>query len=139
MSLALSNLIPKLDNPSNQYLIYPTLVFLIFTIASIILSVLATRPNVTTGEFTRKEIEDKKVNLLFFGNFHKMPLDEYKWAMGELMADKDYIYDTMIKDLYFLGKVLHKKYKILRITYTVFMIGVVSSVISFVIAFNTLQ
>ncbi len=139
MSLALSNLIPKLDNPSNQYLIYPTLVFLIFTIASIILSVLATRPNVTSGEFTRKEIKEKKVNLLFFGNFHKMPLNEYKWAMTELMGDKDYIYDTMIKDLYFLGKVLHKKYKILRITYTVFMIGIVSSVISFIIAFNTLQ
>ncbi len=139
ISLALSNLIPKLDNPSNQYLIYPTLIFLIFSIASIILSVLATRPNVTSGEFTRKEIEEKKVNLLFFGNFHKMPLDEYKWAMTELMMDKEYIYDTMIKDLYFLGRVLHKKYKILRITYTVFIIGIVSSVISFIIAFNTLQ
>ena len=29
ISLALSNLIPKLDNPSNSYLIYPTVVFLI--------------------------------------------------------------------------------------------------------------
>ncbi|WP_299902750.1 Pycsar system effector family protein [uncultured Aquimarina sp.] len=139
ISLALSNLIPKLDNPSNQYLIYPTLIFIVFSIISMLLSVLATRPNVTGGEFTRKEIEEKKVNLLFFGNFHKMPLDEYKWAMHELMDDKEYIYDTMIKDLYFLGKVLHKKYKILRITYTVFMIGFITSSISFVIAFNTLQ
>ena len=139
ISLALSNLIPKLDNPSNQYLIYPTLIFIIFSIASMLLSVLATRPNITSGEFTRKEIEEKKVNLLFFGNFHKMPLDEYKWAMHELMEDKEYIYDTMIKDLYFLGKVLHRKYKILRITYTVFMIGFITSAISFVIAFNTLQ
>lgn len=139
ISLALSNLIPKLDNPSNQYLIYPTLIFLLFSIASIVLSVLATRPNITSGEFTRKEIEEKKVNLLFFGNFHKMPLNEYKSAMAELMDDKEYIYDTMIKDLYFLGKVLHKKYKILRITYTVFMIGIITSVISFAIAFNTLQ
>ncbi|WP_062054919.1 Pycsar system effector family protein [Aquimarina longa] len=139
ISLALSNLIPKLDNPSNQYLIYPTLIFIIFCIASIILSVLATRPNVTSGEFTRKEIEEKKVNLLFFGNFHKMPLEDYTHAMKELMDDKEYIYDSMIKDLYFLGKVLHKKYKILRITYTVFMIGIVTSVLSFIIAFNTLQ
>ncbi len=139
ISLALSNLIPKLDNPSNQYLIYPTLIFIIFSIISMLLSVLATRPNVTGGEFTRKEIEEKKVNLLFFGNFHKMPLDEYKWAMHELMDDKEYIYDTMIKDLYFLGKVLHRKYKILRITYMVFMIGFITSSISFVIAFNTLQ
>ena len=116
ISLALSNLIPKLDNPSNTYLIYPTLIFLFFSIASMMLSVLATRPNVTSGEFTRKEIEEKKVNLLFFGNFHKMPLEEYRWAMNELMNDKEYIYDTMIKDLYFLGKVLNRKYKILRIT-----------------------
>ena len=139
ISLALSNLIPKLDNPSNQYLIYPTLIFIVFSIISMLLSVLATRPNVTGGEFTSKEIEEKKVNLLFFGNFHKMPLDEYKWAMHELMDDKEYIYDTMMKDLYFLGKVLHRKYKILRITYTVFMIGFITSSISFVIAFNTLQ
>ncbi len=139
ISLALSNLIPKLDNPSNQYLIFPTLVFIVFSIASMMLSVLATRPNVTSGEFTRKEVEEKKVNLLFFGNFHKMPLNDYKSAMHELMDDKDYIYDTMIKDLYFLGKVLHRKYKLLRITYTVFMIGILSSAISFLIAFNTLQ
>ena len=139
ISLALSNLIPKLDNPSNQYLIYPTFIFILFCIASIILSVLATRPNVTSGEFTRKEIEEKKVNLLFFGNFHKMPLEEYKSAMVDLMDDKEYIYDMMIKDLYFLGKVLHRKYKILRITYTVFMIGIITSVVSFIIAFNTLQ
>ena len=79
------------------------------------------------------------MNLLFFGNFHKMPLNDYTSAMHELMEDKDYIYDTMIKDLYFLGKVLHKKYKTLRITYTVFMIGVIITVISFIVAFNTLQ
>lgn len=139
ISLALSNLIPKLDNPSNQYLIYPTLIFIIFCITSIILSVLATRPNVTSGEFTLKEIKEKKVNLLFFGNFHKMPLEEYKSAMTELMDDKEYIYDSMIKDLYFLGKVLHKKYKILRITYTVFMIGIITTALSFIIAFQTIQ
>lgn len=139
ISLALSNLIPKLDNPSNQYLIYPTLIFIVFSIASMTLSVLATRPNVTSGEFTRKEIEEKKVNLLFFGNFHKMPLDEFKWAMHGLMEDKDYIYDTMIKDLYFLGKVLHRKYRLLRITYTVFMLGILISAMAFMVAFATLQ
>ncbi len=135
ISLALSNLIPKLDNPSNRYLVVPTVIFIIFSIASMILSVLATRPNVTSGEFTQKEVDEKKVNLLFFGNFHKMPLPQYKNAMHDLMEDKEYIYDTMIKDLYFLGKVLHRKYKILRITYTVFMIGIIISVSSFILAF----
>lgn len=136
ISLALSNLLPKLDNPSNQYLITPTIIFVIFTIVSIILSVLATRPNVTEGKFSKKDVEDKKVNLLFFGNFHKMNLEEFEWAMGELMKDKEYLYSSMTKDLYFLGKVLSRKYKLLRITYSVFLIGIIVSVICFGIAFK---
>ncbi len=36
ISVVLSNLIPKLDNPSNAYLIYPTLIFLIFTVTSMV-------------------------------------------------------------------------------------------------------
>ncbi|MFD2543344.1 Pycsar system effector family protein [Lacinutrix gracilariae] len=136
VSLVLANLLPKLDNPSNQYLIYPTLVFVLFTVASIILSVLATRPNITRGKFTKEDVANQKVNLLFFGNFHKMKLNEFEWAMGEMMKDKDYLYSTLKKDLYFLGLVLNKKYKILRITYTVFMVGIICSVLAFAIAFK---
>ncbi|MFD2822899.1 Pycsar system effector family protein [Lacinutrix iliipiscaria] len=136
ISVALSNLIPKLDNPSNHYLIYPTLIFMLFTVASIILSVLATRPNVTQGKFSKKDVEDKKVNLLFFGNFHKMKLDEFEWAMSEMMKDRDYLYSSLTKDLYFLGLVLNRKYSLLRLTYTVFMIGMIISVVSFIVAFK---
>ncbi|MDU8885131.1 DUF5706 domain-containing protein [Yeosuana sp. MJ-SS3] len=139
ISLLLSNLIPKLDNPSNGYLIYPTIIFITFTIAAMVLSVLATRPNVTSGKFTKEDVENKKVNLLFFGNFHKMKLDDFEWAMNELMKDKDYLYNSLIKDLYFLGKVLDRKYKILRITYTIFIIGILVSVTAFAIAFQYIE
>ena len=136
ISLALSNLIPKLDNPSNYYLIYPTVIFVVFSVVSMVLAVLATRPNVTRGKFTMEDVKQKKVNLLFFGNFHKMKLDEYEWAISELVKDKEYIYSSLTKDLYFLGLVLNKKYNILRWTYTIFMIGIIVSVISFGIAFK---
>jgi len=136
LSLALANLLPKLDNPSNTYLITPSIIFIVASVISIIFAILSTRPNVTSGEFTRKEIEDKNVNLLFFGNFHKMPLEEYTWGMRELMKDRDYLYNSMIKDLYFLGKVLHRKYRLLRITYAIFMSGIIISVIAFAIAFK---
>ena len=134
ISLSLANLVPKLDNPSNDYLIYPTFIFIIFCIASMIMSVLATRPNVTSGEFTREDVESKKVNLLFFGNFHKMKLDSYEWAMMKLIEDRDYIYKSLTKDLYYLGVVLERKYRLLRWTYTVFMIGMILSVIAFGVA-----
>ncbi len=136
ISLVLSNLITKLDNPSNTYLIYPTVIFVVFSVVSMILAVLATRPNVTSGEFTKEDVKNKKVNLLFFGNFHKMELQDYQWAVNELVKDKDYIYTSLTKDLYFLGKVLNRKYKILRYTYTIFIVGIVISVLAFAIAFK---
>lgn len=136
VSLVLSSLVSKLDNPTNKYLIIPTVIFVLFTVASIILSILATRPNVTSGKFTKEDVANKKVNLLFFGNFHKMSLKDFEWAMGEMMLDRDYLYSSMKKDLYFLGLVLDKKYKILRLTYSVFMAGIIVSVIAFAIAFK---
>lgn len=136
ISIALSNLIPKLDNPSNHYLITPTVIFVVFSLVSMALSVVATRPNVTSGKFTKEDVKQKKVNLLFFGNFHKMKLQDFEWAMGEMMQDRDYLYSSMKKDLYFLGLVLHKKYKILRITYTIFLLGIILSVIAFAISFQ---
>ncbi len=136
ISVALSSLIPKLDNPSNAYLIYPTVIFIIFSVVSMIMAVIATRPNITSGKFTKQDVQNKKVNLLFFGNFHKMSLGEYEWAIQELVKDKEYIYGSLTKDLYFLGLVLNRKYKILRWTYTVFMIGIIISVIAFGLAFH---
>ncbi|WP_312767998.1 Pycsar system effector family protein [Epilithonimonas sp.] len=137
ISVALSTLIPKLDAPSNSHLIIPTFIMIMSSVACIILAIMSTRPKVSSGTFTRKEIEEKKVNLLFFGNFYKMPLEEYLWAMKEMMADRQYLYDTMIKDLYYLGIVLNRKYKLLRLTYTVFTIGIIASVVAFVIAFRS--
>ena len=136
ISLALANIIPKLDNPSNQHLMIPTLILICFSVASIILSILSTRPNVTSGEFTKKQVEDRDVNILFFGNFHKMSFKDYLWGVKEIIKDKDYVYEALVKDLYLLGKVLERKYRLLRLTYTTFMVGIIISVVSFFIAFN---
>lgn len=135
ISLALANLIPKLEQESNAHLIYPTAIFVMFSVVSMVMSILATRPNVTRGEFDKEDVRRKKVNLLFFGNFHKMRLEDYEWAIGEMLQDKDYIYSALTKDLYFLGVVLDRKYKILRMTYNVFMIGIIISVITFAVFF----
>jgi predicted metal-dependent HD superfamily phosphohydrolase len=134
LSIALSTLFPKLDSPKNEYLIYPTYLFLIVTVVTMVFSILSTRPKVTSGTFTKDDVLKKKVNLLFFGSFHKMPLQDFQEGMSEMMNDRDYLYKSLMQDLYFLGKVLDKKYRLLRIAYTVFMIGVVVSVISFIFA-----
>ncbi|MDN3491213.1 Pycsar system effector family protein [Winogradskyella bathintestinalis] len=135
ISVVLANLISKLDN--NPYLTWPTVIFTLFCVVSMILSIIATRPNVTSGQFTKEDVKNQKVNLSFFGNFHKMELEDFEWAIGEMVNDRDYIYKALTKDLYFLGVVLERKYRLLRITYTVFMIGIIVSLISFAIAIKT--
>jgi len=134
LSLVIANLIPKLDNPSNDYLLMPTAIFCIFSVASMILSVMATRPNISGRSFSRTDVKEKKVNLLFFGNFQKMSLEEYQGAMRELILDQQYLYDSLTMDLYYLGLVLSRKYKLLRWTYTIFIIGMVFSIIAFFVS-----
>ena len=135
ISISFSTLIPKLDNPNNHFLIVPAVIFMLFTVASMILSIMATRPNVTQGKFSKEDVANKKVNLLFFGNFHQMKLEDFEWGISEMMQDREYLYGSLTKDLYFLGLVLNRKYGLLRTTYTVFMIGIIVSVIAFGLAF----
>lgn len=135
ISLAIANLIPKLEAASNKHLLIPSLVLILFSVASMILSIMSTRPNVTSGEFTKEQVENRDVNLLFFGNYHKMPFDQFRWGMNKLIKDKDYVYEMLMLDLHLLGKVLHRKYLLLRLTYTVFMVGIIFSVIAYILAF----
>src|SRR6185503_13148069 len=87
--------------------------------------------NITSGTFTKEDIQNKKTNLLFFGNFHNMTLPDYDWAMTEMLNDKNYLYGSMVKDIYFLGVVLAKKYRYLRISYNIFMYGLIISMLMY--------
>ena len=114
--------------------IIPCLILLCVALFTIVYSVLATRPNVTSGTFSEDDVKKKKVNLLFFGNFHRMDVDDYSKALKGLMVDYDNLYDSLIKDQYYLGMVLGKKYNLLRRSYTIFMFGLIISVLSFIFA-----
>ncbi|MET3538190.1 Pycsar system effector family protein [Chryseobacterium limigenitum] len=138
ISVCLSVLVPKLDTPKNSHLIIPSFVLLLSSVLTIIFAILSTKPNVTKTNFTNQDIADRKVNLLFFGNFHQMLFTDFQDAMKDLIKDRDYIYDSMVKDLYYLGKVLDRKYKLLSITYKIFMAGIIISVLSFAYAFLSL-
>ncbi len=119
----------------NPYLIIPASLFLGTALLTIIFAVLATRPNVTQGTFNKEDILQKKTNLLFFGNFHQMSLEDYDWGVNEMMRDSSFLYGSMTRDIYSLGKVLAKKYRLLRLAYNIFMVGFVASILGFVLTF----
>lgn len=132
ISVILSVLVRRLEDYPNM--VIPSIIFLTTAVLTVIFSVLATRPNVTSGVFTKVDIEKKDANLLFFGNFYKMQLQEYQWGMKQMMNDSDFLYSSMTRDIYFLGVVLGHKYKLLRISYNIFMFGLIISVLAFLIA-----
>lgn len=133
LSIVVSVLVRKLEE--NPRLIIPTIMLVVVCLATTVLAILATRPNISSGTFTREDIKGKRTNLLFFGNFFGMKIEDYEWSMKEMMKDSDYLYGSMIKDIYYLGKVLGRKYKFLRLAYNVFMFGFVLSILSFIGAF----
>ena len=133
LSIIIGSLIDKLQ--TDPYLQIPVAVIAIVCVASIVFGILATRPNISGGTFTRQDIANKKTNLLFFGNFHNMSLEDYNWGMTEMLEDKYYMNNSMIKDNYFLGVVLAKKYRYLRIAYNIFMYGLIVAILAFAIAF----
>lgn len=132
LSVILSILLRKLED--NPHLIIPTLILLVICVVTMVFSILATRPSIPEGVFTPDDINNKKVNLLFFGNFYRMSLPDYEGGMIKMMEDRDFLYGSLIKDLYSQGVVLGRKYRLLRIAYNVFMFGIVISVVAFILA-----
>jgi len=135
LSLTIGNLLSKLDTPTNRFLLIPTGILLIVCLGSIIFAILSTRPKVTIGKTSREDVQKKQSNLLFFGNFYNMTLEDFDWGFKEMMQDREFLYGSLIKDLYYLGKVLGRKYQLVRISYTIFMYGIIISVITYVVSY----
>jgi predicted metal-dependent HD superfamily phosphohydrolase len=132
LSAVISILIRKLEEYA--YLMFPTFLLLATSLVTIIFAILATRPTLPSGSYSKQDLEEKKINLLFFGNFYRMSLPEYKEGMEKMMEDTKYLYGSLITDGYAQGIVLRRKYRLLRISYNVFMYGLILSVIAFIIA-----
>jgi len=111
----------------------PLIILLLVATASIFNAVLAIRPAATHGEFTAEEVRNKKGNLLYFGNYHNMARRDYEWGVMQMLSDSDYLYSTMIRDQYFLGQLLAKKYRFIRKSLGLFILGFVIAVVSFLI------
>ena len=132
LSIVAANLMPKLD--SNPHLTIPTVILIGVCLGSLFYAIQATRPKVTEGKSDLADIKAKRSNLLFFGNFYSMPIDDFHYGMMEMIRDEDFLYSSMTRDLYYLGVVLAKKYRFLRVCYNIFLFGMITAVIAFLVA-----
>jgi hypothetical protein len=63
-------------------------------------------------------------------------MDEYFKTMEGILENKSKLYETMVRDIYEIGQVLKKKkYKYLKLSYRVFTIGLLVSLLVFAVQF----
>jgi hypothetical protein len=114
-----------------QNLFVPIIMFLLTSLLTIVFAVLATRPNFVKGIVTQDDLDNKKSTLFFFGNFTSLSLQDFEDSMLTILKDDEYLYRSILADFYGQGKVLKRKYLLLTYSYSIFLIGVILSVLVF--------
>jgi hypothetical protein len=133
VSIMLASISPKID--ANPWLLVPSIILVGSCIVSMVYAILAARPRLSRRIITLEDVRRSAANVLFFGNFVSMREDDYLTAMSELVQDPERLYRTMMRDIYSLGGVLERKFRLLSISYTVFMFGLVVGAFAFLAVF----
>jgi hypothetical protein len=119
----------------NRRFIFPVLLLMLTSLLAITFAVFSAIPKVSGQEFTEEDVKSHKVSLLYFGNFLKIPKEEFVGYLRDLKHDQEVLYDDLSRDLYNLGAVLSKKYRLLTIYYRLFVGGLGLSFLVFIIGF----
>jgi hypothetical protein len=133
ISITLAALSPRMGGL--PLLVLPVSVLLLGCLVALVYAVLAARPRVSSQPLTLEDIDRNDSNILFFGNFVNLSEDDFVRGMRNLMLTQDHLYINMVRDLYGLGQVLQTKFRLLRISYTVFMVALILGVGGFVLVF----
>ncbi len=132
-SIILSVVLGTLYSQINEdpHLIIPVSILFLTNLGSIAYAIVSSRPILGAGKFLRDDVKNKKASLLNFDDYHAVSLEDYEWAMDSVMEDSEYLYHTITRDLYHMGKRMHFKYRNLKIAYNIFLWGLILSIVLF--------
>jgi predicted metal-dependent HD superfamily phosphohydrolase len=119
----------------NLEFILPVLLLMVTSLMAITFAVFSAIPKVSGQDFTDEDVKKHNVSLLYFGNFLSLPKEQFVGYLRDLKEDQEVLYDDLSRDLYNLGLVLKKKYRLLTYAYRTFVGGLVLSFLVFVFTF----
>ena len=105
----------------------PIAVFLGTCLISIIFAVLAAQPKFVKSQNTIEEFKKDQANILVFEHFSSLNIAEHTKVMTGLLRNNKRIYKNMSRQLYLLGLDAHRKFRLLKYSYTAFLIGLTLS------------
>ena len=98
---------------------------------SALIAAIAVMPSIVSGPGRQAER-----NMMFFGGFADLSEAEYIEEMLDRLSDQPRFLEMVARDVYQNGQVLaHKKYRLLRIAYSIFIVGLIASVAAFMISY----
>lgn len=109
-----------------KYVAFTLITFCLFTI---VLAAYAVMPKVPLKikEETKYDINSPNFNLLFFGDFHSMPYEEFEKELEKALNDHSKTYGLAVKEIYTLGKFLQRKYFFIKLAYLSLIAGFLTS------------
>lgn len=128
----------ELGLASNLKFVIPVLMLMLSSLSAIVFGVLSAIPKVSGQSFSTEDVQQHRVSLLYFGNFLKLEKEEFVGYLRDLKEDQEILYDDLSRDLYNLGVVLDKKYRLLSIAYRIFVGGLALSFLVFLVTFFVL-
>lgn len=105
----------------------PFMILLLFSIVAMTYAILSTRTDLSVRKFRAK---DSPIQFTL-SHQKKTPLNDYLAYMEEVLSSNDMIYENLNLDLYFLARVVSRKSHFLNIAYTMFLLGLIFSVVLF--------
>ena len=105
----------------------PIAVFLATCLISIIFAVLAAQPRIVKKDSIFEDFNKDKANILVFEHFSSLEIDEHTKVMTRLIRDNKRIYKNMARQLYLLGTDADRKFRLLKFSYTAFLVGLTVS------------
>ena len=121
-SVLVAALAPRLE--AVTWLLTPAIVLLAGCVPSLAFAVLALRPRLNRTQITVEQVRANACNLLFFGQFSSMPLEDFNESMHALIDNPRLLQDSLIRQLWLMGQSLKQKYRFLQIAYALFLVGV---------------
>ena len=127
ISMVLGTLYSRLDD--DPHLIYAVGGMVVTNVISITFAILATIPKAWMKNAVKGKLRD--TDLMTFDDFHDMSLADYQDSVMSVIEQGDTLYPSIIADIHRLGVSLAAKYKLIRISYLVFLYGIIISVMLF--------
>lgn len=133
-SVLLTLSVPRVQKEGEHWAL---LVLMLFSLTTILLASYAVMPKY---EGNKRHATDEKrpgshFNILFYGHFSEIPYADFRQQMEAVLTTPDLSYEAQLREIHSLGVALaFTKYRYLRLAYVAFILGLVVSFLTYLIA-----